>query len=247
MNRVILIDDEILARDVLRHYLADHPGFEIVDECSNGFDAVKAIQKHKPDLIFLDVQMPRINGFETLELLEQNPSVIFTTAYDEYALKAFELQAVDYLLKPFTPERFELAIQKFLQNKNTAAEDAKIDSLLRNSGKHSEESRRLVVKDGSRIQILPVQEISHLEAYDDYVKVFHKENLYLKKNTLAYYEQVLDPAEFLRVHRSFILNLNFLHRLENLDKHNVLAHLKNGTKIPVSRSGYSRLKELLNL
>ncbi len=247
MNRVLLIDDEALAREVLRHYLKSHPDFEIVEECANGFDAVKAIQKHKPDLIFLDIQMPRINGFETLELIEHKPSVIFTTAYDEYALKAFELQALDYLLKPFSEERFASAIQKYIQGKNGFSEEVKLEALLQSAGKHIEEARRVVVKDGSRIQILPVDEISHLEAYDDYVKVFHKDNLYLKKNTLSYYEQSLDPKEFLRVHRSFMLNLNYLHRLENLDKHNVLAHLKNGAKIPVSRSGYSKLREVLGL
>lgn len=247
MNRIILIDDEALARDVLKHYLKKFPDFEIVDECANGFDAVKAIQKHKPDLIFLDIQMPRINGFETLELLEHKPAVIFTTAYDEYALKAFELQALDYLLKPFTEVRFESAIKKFVFGKNGTAEEVKLEALLQSTGKHSEEARRVVVKDGSRIQILPVEEISHLEAYDDYVKVFHKDNLFLKKNTLSYYEQSLDSEMFLRVHRSFLLNLNFLHRLEHIDKHNVLAHLKNGLKIPVSRAGYSKLKEVLGL
>lgn len=247
MNRVLLIDDEVLAREVLRHYLKSHPDFEIVEECANGFDAVKAIQKHKPDLIFLDIQMPRINGFETLELIEHKPSVIFTTAYDEYALKAFEHQALDYLLKPFSEDRFASAIQKYIQGKNGSSEEVKMEALLQSAGKHIEEARRVVVKDGSRIQILPVDEISHLEAYDDYVKVFHKDNLYLKKNTLSYYEQSLDPKEFLRVHRSFMLNLNYLHRLENLDKHNVLAHLKNGIKIPVSRSGYSKLREVLGL
>jgi len=247
MNRVLLIDDEALAREVLRHYLANYHDFEIVEECANGFDAVKAIQKHKPDLIFLDIQMPRINGFETLELIEHKPAVIFTTAYDEYALKAFELQALDYLLKPFSEERFAIAIQKYLQGKNGFSEEVKLEALLQSAGKHIEEARRVVVKDGSRIQILPVDEISHLEAYDDYVKVFHKDNLYLKKNTLSYYEQSLNPKEFLRVHRSFMLNLNFLHRLENLDKHNVLAHLKNGMKIPVSRNGYVKLKEVLGL
>ncbi|MBL7901499.1 MAG: response regulator [Bacteroidia bacterium] len=247
MNRVLLIDDEALARDVLRHYLGSYPEFEILEECSNGFDAVKAIQKHKPDLIFLDIQMPRINGFETLELIEHQPKVIFTTAYDEYALKAFELQALDYLLKPFSEARFAGAIQKYLQGKNALTENHKLEALLNSSGKHSEEARRVVVKDGSRIQILPVEEISHLEAYDDYVKVFHKDNLFLKKNTLSYYEQSLDPKEFLRVHRSFMLNLNFLHRLETLDKHNVLAHLKNGVKIPVSRAGYAKLREVLGL
>ncbi len=247
MNKVLLIDDEVLAREVLRHYLKSHPDFEIVEECANGFDAVKAIQKHKPDLIFLDIQMPRINGFETLELVEHKPSVIFTTAYDEYALKAFELQALDYLLKPFSEDRFASAIQKYIQGKSGSSEEVKLEALLQSAGKHIEEARRVVVKDGSRIQILPVDEISHLEAYDDYVKVFHKDNLYLKKNTLSYYEQSLDPKEFLRVHRSFMLNLNYLHRLENLDKHNVLAHLKNGIKIPVSRSGYRKLREVLGL
>jgi two-component system, LytTR family, response regulator len=257
MTKVILIDDEPLARQIVKEYLAAFKEIEIVAECGDGFEAVKAIQQHNPALIFLDIQMPKINGFETLELIEKKPAVIFTTAFDEYALKAFEQNAVDYLLKPFNQERFDKALKKFLDTKsflekestNSPSEEGArgIEQLESVSKKHTEEAHRVVVKNGSSILILPTTQILYIEAYDDYVKIFNNETFYLKKKTMSYYDEVLDPSQFVRVHRSFILNLNYLTKIEALDKNNNLALLKNGAKIPLSRSGYSKLKEILNL
>ena len=226
----------------------------VMRECGDGFEAVKAIQQHDPALIFLDIQMPKINGFETLELLEKKPSVIFTTAFDEYALKAFEQNAVDYLLKPFNQERFEKAIKKFLDNNSTLEKAAKgidngsqIEQLESVTKKHTEEAHRVVVKNGTSILILPTSQIIYIEAYDDYVKIFNNETFYLKKKTMSYYEEVLNTDQFVRVHRSFILNINYLTKIEALDKNNNLALLKNGAKIPLSRAGYSKLRETLKL
>ncbi len=247
MIKVILIDDEPLARQIVKEYLSVFKQVEIVAECGDGFEAVKAIQQHDPALIFLDIQMPKINGFETLELLEKKPAVIFTTAFDEYALKAFEQNAVDYLLKPFNQERFEKAVKKFIENVPEKETDKKMEQLESVSKKHTEEAHRVVVKNGTSILILPTSQIIYIEAYDDYVKIFNNETFYLKKKTMSYYEEVLDPDQFVRVHRSFILNLNYLTKIEALDKNNNLALLKNGAKIPLSRSGYSKLRETLKL
>lgn len=255
MIKVILIDDEPLARQIVKEYLSTFKEIEIVAECGDGFEAVKAIQQHDPALIFLDIQMPKINGFETLELLEKKPAVIFTTAFDEYALKAFEQNAVDYLLKPFNEDRFQKAVKKYLDS-NSALEKGvsgidesgqKVEQLESVSKKHTEEAHRVVVKNGTSILILPTSQIIYIEAYDDYVKIFNNETFYLKKKTMSYYEEVLDPEQFVRVHRSFILNINYLTKIEALDKNNNLALLKNGAKIPLSRSGYSKLRETLKL
>lgn len=246
MIKVILIDDEPLARNLVKEYLISFPEFSVVAECGDGFEAVKTIQTLNPDLIFLDIQMPKINGFETLELLEKRPAVIFTTAFDEYAIKAFEQNAVDYLLKPFGADRFSKSVEKFLNttSENDSEKSEKIDLTVK---KYAEESNRIVVKNGSNILILPTDEIFCIEAYDDYVKIFNKETFYLKKKTMSFYEEVLNPAQFVRVHRSFILNIHFLTRIEQLDKNNSVAILKNGTKIPISRAGHMKLKSLLNL
>jgi two-component system LytT family response regulator len=251
MIKAIIIDDEHLARRIVKEYLAVIPSIEVIAECGDGFEAVKAINMHQPDLIFLDIQMPKINGFETLELLDKKPEVIFTTAFDEYALKAFEQNAVDYLLKPFSPERFEKAVNKFLQSRQRKDEEnkasKKMEELDNAPRKHSDEAHRIVVKNGSHILILPVGEVLYIEAYDDYVKVFNKETFFMKKKTMNYYEETLDPSQFVRVHRSFILNINYITKIEPLDKNNLLAVLKNGMKIPLSKSGYSRLREVLKL
>ena len=246
--KIVIIDDEPLARMVVLEYLHSHPELEVVAECNDGFQGVKAILQHKPDLVFLDIQMPKINGFEMLELLDTMPSVIFATAFDEYAIKAFESNAIDYLLKPFSKERFDLAIEKYkLKTHSTGASDKNIQNLLENATKQPDEKNRIVVKNGSDIRIVPVQDIIYIEAYDDYVKLFTKETYYLKKKTMAYYEQVLDSAKFFRTHRSFIINLQELTKIEPLEKNTYIAILKNGKKIPLSRSGYTKLKENLGI
>ncbi len=247
MSKVVIIDDEPLARSLVVEYLQQHSSIEIAAECNDGFQGVKAIMQHKPDLIFLDIQMPKINGFEMLELLDSTPSVIFTTAFDEYAIKAFEANAIDYLLKPFSKERFDLAIQKWHEKKNTTSSEKNIQALLENTTKQPDEKNRIVVKNGSDIRIVPMADVMYIEAYDDYVKIFTKDTYYLKKKTMNYYEQVLDSAHFFRTHRSFIINLQELTKIEPLEKNTYVVLLKNGKRIPLSRTGYSKLKETLGV
>lgn len=246
--KIVVIDDEPLARMVVLEYIQQHPDMEVMAECSDGFQGVKAIMQHKPDLIFLDIQMPKINGFEMLELLDTMPSVIFTTAFDEYAIKAFESNAVDYLLKPFSKERFDQAIEKYKSKTvNTVTAEKNVQSLLETASKQPDDQNRIVVKNGSDIRIVPVQDVMYIEAYDDYVKLFTKDTYYLKKKTMSYYEQVLDQSKFFRTHRSYIINLQELTKIEPLEKNTYIAILKNGKKIPLSRTGYTRLKEMLGV
>lgn len=245
MHKVIIIDDEPLARMVVLEYLNQFPDFTVVAECDDGFQGMKAIQQHQPSLIFLDIQMPKITGFEMLELLDTPPAVIFTTAFDEYAIKAFEANSIDYLLKPFSKDRFDQAIEKW--RKQYRADDKKIDQLLENPSKQSEEKNRIVVKNGADIKIIPSKEIHYIEAYDDYVKIFTADSYYLKKKTMNYFEQTLDPAVFYRTHRSFIVNLEQLTKIEQLEKNTYLTILKNGKKIPLSRASYVKLKEILGI
>jgi two-component system LytT family response regulator len=245
MIKVILIDDEPLARSITREYLQPHTDFEIAQECNDGFEGVKAIGIHKPDLIFLDIQMPKINGFEMLELLEQPPAVIFTTAFDEYAMKAFEAHAIDYLLKPFSKDRFDKALQKWSQQRSASGKGTQV--LLQEEIRQPEERNRIVVKEGGNIRIIPVHEIQYIEAYDDYVKIYTQKEMFLKKKTMSFYEQSLDTNQFVRVHRSYIIQLNQLTRIEPLEKYTHIALIKSNVRIPLSKSGYAKLKAVLGL
>lgn len=247
MIKVVLIDDEPLARSIVTEYLQAFPEISIAQECNDGFEGVKAIAQHKPDLIFLDIQMPKINGFEMLELIEQPPAVIFTTAFDEYAIKAFESRAIDYLLKPFSKERFEKAVQKWFEHRNKSDQKVNTQTLLTEEIRQPEERNRIVVREGSNIRIIPVHEVQYLEAYDDYVKIFTNKEMFLKKKTMSFYEQSLDAAQFVRVHRSYIINLQQLTKIEPLEKETYLALLKSGVKVPLSKSGYLKLKSVLGL
>ncbi len=244
--KVIIIDDEPLARIIVKEYLQKHPQLEIVQECNDGLDGLKAIQQHHPDLIFLDIQMPKINGFEMLELIEQPPSVIFTTAFDEYALKAFETHAVDYLLKPFNQERFNKAIQKWMEQKNIVSKK-NTQELLETASQSPAQSQRIVVKNGSKIKIIPVQDVFFLEAADDYVKVHTKEGYFLKNKTMNHFEQALDPLHFVRSHRSYIINIQQITRIDPYEKDNHIAILRSGAQVPVSRNGYIKLRSILGL
>ncbi len=244
MIKAILVDDEPLARSIVKEYLQAHPDVQILAECNDGFDGVKAIAHHKPDLVFLDIQMPKINGFEMLELIENPPPVIFTTAFDEHAMKAFELHAVDYLLKPFSQERFDKALQKW---KSQQPASQKNTSALVENSSQPEERQRIVVKKGINIVILPIHTVHYIEAFDDYVKVHTKDGFYLKKKTMSHYEKTLDPQQFVRIHRSYLMNLSELTRIEQAEKDSHVALLKNGTKIPLSATGYAKLKEVLGI
>ncbi|MHC2990701.1 LytR family transcriptional regulator [Pontibacter sp. HJ8] len=247
MKKCLIIDDEPLARSIVAEYLQGHPELEVVQECGDGFEGLKAILQHQPDLIFLDIQMPKINGFEMLELVEQAPGVIFTTAFDEYAIKAFETNAVDYLLKPFSKERFDAAIKKWLQTRAAAPATPAPLSLNELAGKQPEEQLRIVVRAGNNIRIIPVSEVLYLEAYDDYVKIHTREGVFLKKKTMSFYEKALDPEQFVRVHRSYMLALSQLTRIEPFEKDSHMALLKSGERIPLSKSGYSRLRVVLGI
>lgn len=245
MHKIVIIDDEPLARSIVKEYLQKHNNLELSQECGDGFEGVKAIQQHKPDLIFLDIQMPKINGFEMLELVDDPPAVIFTTAFDEYAIKAFEAHAIDYLLKPFNQERFDKAIAKWLQQADTSKESTKDLLETASLSPAQAQAQRIVIKDGSKIKIIPAHEVFYLEAADDYVKVHTKDGYFLKSKTMGHFEQVLDANQFVRSHRSYIINITQITRIDPYEKDNHVAVLKSGAKVPVSRSGYPKLKSVL--
>lgn len=249
MIKAIIIDDEPLAISIVKDYLQEHKDITVVQECSNGFEGVKAIMQHKPDLIFLDIQMPKINGFEMLELVDDPPAVIFTTAFDEYAIKAFEAHAMDYLLKPFSKERFDKALQKWRDQRGSSGSEGKdkARTFLEAAAKPGEEQHRVVVRSGSNIKIVPVQEIHYIEAYDDYVKIHTADDVYLKKQTMQHFEAGLSAAHFVRVHRSFIIQVQQLTRIDPVNKDSHVALLKSGARVPLSRSGYVKLKKILGL
>ncbi|WKV12141.1 LytR/AlgR family response regulator transcription factor [Marivirga harenae] len=244
MIKTIIIDDEPLATNLVAEYLSKFPDFEIVAICHDGFEGIKAIHQHQPNLIFLDVQMPKINGFEMLELLEEIPSVIFTTAFDEYAMKAFEVHAVDYLLKPFSQDRFDKAIEKFKQT----GKGQNIQELLDNETTETIASlSRIVLRDRNDIKIIPTKEIQYLEANDDYVNIYTKEGKFLKNKTLSYFENHLQAESFVRVHRSYIVKIAEITKIEAYKKDSHLVILTSGEKIPVSKTGYPKLKSALGI
>jgi two-component system LytT family response regulator len=244
MIKAVLIDDEPLARSIVEEYLQSYSNINIVAQCNDGFEGLKAIMEHKPELVFLDIQMPKISGFELLELLEDAPAIIFTTAFDEFAMKAFDAHAIDYLLKPFSKERFDKAIEKWMNNQ-IKKENTK--NLLNEVNEKTAIENRIVVKTANNIKIIPTQELNYIEAYDDYVKIHVAENCYIKKKTMSYYEKTLDEKQFVRIHRSYIVNINQITKIESMDRENHLAVLKNGTKLNISKTGYPRLKEVLGL
>ncbi|HVS98208.1 MAG TPA: LytTR family transcriptional regulator DNA-binding domain-containing protein [Puia sp.] len=314
--KTIIIDDEPLARSIVREYLQSYPQIDILQECNDGFEGIKAIQQHHPDLIFLDIQMPKINGFEMLELVDQPPAVIFTTAFDEYAIKAFETHAVDYLLKPFSKERFDKAMQKWLDQhalaasatsgnnatatsgnnatpkagnsatassvpgspaapgnpasgspaapgnpasgapaspgNSTAASSAanastNTEQLLETAAQSPSQQQRVVVKTGGKIKIIPLEDIHFLEAADDYVKIHTHNGAFLKNRTMSWFEKALDPSQFVRTHRSYILNVQQVTRIDPYEKDSHLCILQSGAQVPVSKAGYVKLKAVLGL
>lgn len=238
--KVLLIDDEPLARSILKNYCDKIPSIEILGECENGFDAVKMIDEAKPDLIFLDVQMPKLNGFEVLELTKHEPKVIFTTAFDEYAVKAFDSNALDYLLKPFLFERFEKAVEKCVGSNQR--DEKKISG---QSYAHPDEAQRIVIKDGENINIIPLQELIYIEAYDDYVKLYTDDGRFVKKQTMMHYENTLPSNLFARIHRSSIIAIDRIQKIENAEKGRYQVLLTNGVRLPISRNALPELKSRL--
>lgn len=242
MSTCIIIDDEPLARSIVVEYLMSYPEIKILAECSDGFEGMKAIQQLQPDIVFLDVQMPKINSFELLELIDNPPAIIFTTAFDEYALKAFEANAIDYLLKPFNKERFDKSIQKFKSNLipkiNTEQLQMPVSPTAQN---------RIVVKVDGKIKIIPTVDIQYIEANGDNVKIMTNEGSFSKNKTMSFFEEQLSANDFVRIHRSYLVNVSLVTRIDAYDKESHLAVLSSGIQLPVSKSGYQRLKELLGM
>jgi two-component system, LytTR family, response regulator len=248
MNTAIIIDDEQPARELIKHYLKGFPEIEMLGDFQDGFSGLKAIQDLKPDIVFLDIQMPKLTGFELLELLDNPPHIIFSTAYDQYAIKAFEMTAVDYLLKPYSAERFGQAIKKVLQQILSAKpETPGVNNLVAALETNPEYLQRIAVKTRHKIEVIPVTDISHIEADDDYVTIHTGTEKYLKEKTMKYMESHLDPTQFVRIHRSYIVNVNQIARLELYQKETYHVLLKNGVSIRASATGYKELKQLLNL
>ena len=242
--RAMIVDDEELARFVVRELVEAHSEIEIVAECVNGFEAVKAVAEHKPDLLFLDVQMPKLTGFDVLELIGTGTPVIFVTAYDEYAMKAFEVHAVDYLLKPVGRERFEAALERAKTRIATRVPmPAEVVAAARAPGSFAE---RIVVKDGTRVTLIPCAKLEYAEAQDDYVGLVSEGKKHLKQQTIASLEASLDPALFVRIHRSYLVNLERVVRIEPYGKDSRMAILATGARLPVSKTGYARLQALLD-
>ena len=248
--RIMIVEDEKPARDLLKVYLDDFPSVELVGEYDNGFDGLKAINESKPDAIFLDVQMPKLTGFEMLEVLEHHPEVIFTTAYDQYAIQAFEQNAVDYLLKPFSMERFAEAMRKLesrLTKKSGPPEEKTgIEKIRIHLAEGDERLHRVVIKKSGKIHVISTDDICFLEAQDDYLMIYTDDGKYLKQQTMKYFENHLDRDQFVRVHRSYIANISCIERIEPYEKTNFVLILKDGNKVPVSRSGMQVLKNNLD-
>lgn len=244
--RTIIIEDEAPARDILKFYLKGHEEVEIICECSDGFEGLKAISEVKPDLVFLDIQMPKLTGFEMLEVLEEKPVIIFTTAYDQYAIKAFELNAIDYLLKPFSKERLEESLKKaaarISEGKNEGIPDDAPEVRLQAPGPLN----RIVTRKGNAINIIPVSQIKYIESEDDYVMIHYAAGKALKQQTMKFYEDNLPKSDFVRIHRSYIVRVEEIRKIEPYGKDNHIAILHSGEKLMVSRAGYKQLREDLN-
>lgn len=246
---ILIADDEPLARQTIRQYIGDDPRFKILDDCEDGFSAIKSINQNEPDILFLDIQMPRINGFEVIELIDYKPLIVFSTAYDEFALKAFEVNAVDYLLKPYSRQRFLSALNKAVEKiQSTNDRNNELEKISETVDHISGLLDRIVVKDGVKIEIIQLSDVVFIESADDYVMINTFHHRFLKQKTMNYFETHLPSSMFLRVHRSFIVNLNYISKLEPYGKETWIAQLKGlNAKINISRSGYLKLKDSLRL
>ncbi|PKL82988.1 MAG: DNA-binding response regulator [Ignavibacteriae bacterium HGW-Ignavibacteriae-3] len=244
--RVIIIDDEKLGREIIKNYLKKFEDVELIAECSDGFEGIKQINDLKPDLILLDIQMPKLTGFEMLEILENPPIIIFTTAFDQYALKAFEVNATDYLLKPFSEERFTEALNKAIKLvRHIPPGKQELTGLVKAMENRDEYLDRVVIKHGSKILIIPSEEVRYIEAQDDYTMLYSERGNYLKQKTMKYFEQNLNPKEFIRIHRSYFVKLSYVKQIELFEKESYRVVLHDGVKLPVSKSGYQNLKEII--
>ncbi len=242
--RIVIIDDETPAREIIRHYLKEVESAEVVGECADGFSGLKSITSLKPDLVFLDIQMPRLTGIELVEVLTEKPEIIFTTAYDQYALKAFELNAVDYLMKPFPKRRFLDAVNKAVEKiRSGKGNKEPANQLLIKKPELPSSLNRIVLRKGSAISLIPVDQVKYIESQDDYVMIYHSTGKAMKQQTMKYYEETLPKSEFVRIHRSYIVNVAEIKQIEPYGKDNHVAILLSGTKLPVSRAGFKQLRE----
>ena len=244
---IVIIDDEAPAREIIKHYLKEVDSIEVIAECADGFSGLKSISVMKPDLVFLDIQMPRLTGIELIEVLTEKPEIIFTTAYDQFALRAFELNAVDYLMKPFPKKRFLDAVKKAIDKIRSGKGNKEPAShLLLKKPETSSSVNRIVVRKGNAINLIPVEQIKYVAAEDDYVMIYHSAGKALKQQTMKFYEENLPKADFVRIHRSYIVRVEEIKQIEPYGKDNHVAILHSGDKLPVSRSGFKHLKEELN-
>ena len=247
--RIIIVDDEMLARGVVREYLSEHADVEIVAECANGFEAVKAITELAPDLVFLDIQMPKLDGFEVAELAGGKTRYIFATAFDQYAIKAFEFHALDYLLKPFSQQRFDQALAHARANlgngEGKGEGDTAVANMVREATGRNKPLGRVLIRDGAKVHVISADKIEHIEAQDDYVQIRSEGKSYLKNQRMTELEGQLDGEQFLRIHRSYIVNIAFVDRIEQATKDSHVAILKDGSKIPISRSGYQKIRTVI--
>ena len=243
--RTLIVEDEELARNLLKSFLKDAGNIELIAECENGFEGVKMINELKPDLVFLDIQMPKITGFELLELIDHKPHIIFATAYDQYALKAFEYNAADYLLKPYSKVRLLEAIEKVAERITT---DGPNSDIAEKVGDYPREEflNRIVVKDRHKIHIIPVDQIRYIESMDDYVMIYTREGRYMKQKTMKYLESALNPNNFVRIHRSHIVKVEEINEIQQYEKESYIVILHDKTKLKVSKTGYKNLKDILN-
>lgn len=245
---VVIIDDEAPAREVIRHYLNDYPNVCILGEASNGFEAMKMIKDEKPQLIFLDIQMPKLTGFEMLELIEDPPEIIFSTAFDQFAIRAFESNAVDYLLKPYSRQRFDVALKK-AEARITSGVNLRsdLDALKHTIDERRDALMRIAVKDSRQIHVIPIHEIDYIEACGDYVNLHTTKGSFLKEKTMKFFEQNLSSQQFIRIHRSYIVNVNEVSKIELYEKETYRVHLKNGTVLKAGSNGYKALKDAVKL
>jgi two-component system LytT family response regulator len=244
---VIIVDDEAPARELIKHYLHGYPEVQLIGEANNGFEALKIMKENSPQLVFLDIQMPKLTGFEMVDLIDNPPAIIFSTAYDRYAIRAFELNAIDYLLKPYTKERFDVAIQKaFSKIESGSSDKSKLHSLHETIAQH-DELVRIAVKDRQQIHIVPVNDINFIEADGDYVKLHTEQGSFLKEKTMKYFEANLSSLQFIRIHRSYIVNVDQVAKIELYEKENYRVHLKNGTVLKAGVNGYKALKNAVRL
>jgi two-component system LytT family response regulator len=243
--RVIIVDDEALARGVVREYLDEHPDVEIVAECGNGFEAVKAITELEPDLVFLDIQMPKLDGFEVAELAAGKARFIFATAYDQYAIKAFEFHALDYLLKPFSQQRFDQALAHARANLGNAGAAQAETAMAREAVARNKPVGRVLIRDGAKVHVIASEKIDYIEAQDDYVQIRSEGKSYLKNQSMAELESQLAPEQFLRIHRSYIVNIECVARIEQATRDSHVAILKDDTRLPISRTGYQKIRAVV--